>query len=45
MRSPILLLALMAALCAACSTSPGPAAPEPEPAKYKRLQEDAARFL
>ena len=44
MRSPILLLALTAALWAACSTSPGPAAPEPEPAKYKGLQEDAARF-
>ena len=40
MRSPILLLALMAALWAACSTSHGP----PEPAKDSGSQEDAARF-
>ena len=42
MRSPILLLTLMAALWAACSTSQGPAAPEP--AKYAGSQEDAARL-
>ena len=44
MRSPILLLALMAALWAACSTSHGPAVREPEPAKYAGSQEDAARL-